>query len=74
MSKLKRVNYSCKLLGKKVQLTLEYVQHTIGIKPALVGFHCDDCSICGVGNEERPGIWTFDWSKCVQPDIANRNT
>ena len=61
------LDFYCDKLGNAAHIKLEYLHHKGGVKKQI-GFDCDDCYHCGVGEEVRPGSWDFDWDKCIFPN------
>jgi hypothetical protein len=65
----KRDSYPCERLQDDAQLVLKYLYHDNEHK-VLSAFDCEDSHLCGVGQKDPYGNWTYDWSLC--PLYANR--
>lgn len=64
-NEIQAITYNCTKAGKAVLISLEY--YTLQNFRELVGFQCNSCHDCGVGTEDRPGSWSFNWSLCEHP-------
>ena len=69
---LESVDYKCPLLKGTAHIKLKY---TIIDKPyirKLIQFDCEECISCGVGTKSG-NVWSFDWCKCVHPNLQNNH-
>ncbi len=61
--------FQCVRLGNNLaRITVNYKIHSSG-NEALTDLDCDGCKECGVGMLTGPGLWNFDWGKCIHPRL-----